>query len=108
MQTRSSAVYRQPSPMNRPLFRMLWCDSVPGFEERVPGRRAEEDDVFKFAELRPDFVDHCPVVARLEALGAHEYPHARLPQGKAELVTAVRRVDVDQDDPGLGRCVLQL
>src|SRR5690348_8808382 len=28
MQTRSAWVYRQPSPMNKPLLRMLWWDRV--------------------------------------------------------------------------------
>ena len=35
MHTRSAGVYRHPSPMKKPLFRMLWCDSVAPFGNPV-------------------------------------------------------------------------
>jgi len=55
----------------------------------------------------PNLVDHGPVVAGLEALGADQEPHPRLAQDIAKLVAAVRRVDGDQDEAGLGRGVLK-
>ena len=79
-----------------------------GLEQRVPLLRAEVDHVLQVRHVGPDLVDHAVVVARLEALRTDQHPHARLPQREAELVTAIGRIDVDQDDPGLSRRVLEL
>ena len=72
-----------------------------GREQRVPAPRAEVDDLLQVRQIGPDLLDHRAVVAGLEALRADQHPHAGLAQHEAELVAAVRRVDVDEDDPAL-------
>ena len=66
----------------------------------------------KIARSRPgtsgrDLLDHVDVVGRLERRRGEQHPAARLVEGVRQLVGAVRRVDVDEDDADLGRGVLQ-
>ncbi|KAI3480411.1 hypothetical protein L1887_57425 [Cichorium endivia] len=53
-------------------------------------------------DLRQQLGDHPVVVRTLERPGAHEPLAAGLLQGIFQLAAAIGRVDVDQDDPGLG------
>src|SRR5215472_5174709 len=61
----------------------------PGRHQRVPLRGAQVDDPLQGIQAAADLLDHRPVVARLERLGADQHPDTRLPQHIAEFVTAV-------------------
>ena len=53
-------------------------------------------------ELGGELAQHGKIVAGLEAAGGHQRPAADLVQRVVQLVGAVGRVDVDQDQAGLG------
>ena len=57
-------------------------------------------------QLRADVVDHLDEVRVLQALGGEDPAAARLHQRVLKLVEPVRRVDVDEDHPGLRGRVL--
>ena len=54
-------------------------------------------------ELRREPAQHVEIAARLERFGGHQGPAPDLVERVFELGEAIGRVDVDQDQPGLGR-----
>ena len=71
-------------------------------EQRVPLGRAEQHDALELRQVAADLLDHRGVVAGLEGARGDQHAAARLAQRVLELGRAVRRVDVDEDDPRLG------
>ena len=67
---------------------------------------ADEHDLLEPVEVVAHVVDHLHVVGGLERGRGDQHPAAGLAQDVLELGRPVGRVDVDQDDPGLGRRVL--
>jgi hypothetical protein len=81
------------------------ADALAAGEELLPVA-PDEDDLLEGVEVAADVADHLHVVAALERGGRDQHPAAGLAQHVLELRRPVGRVDVDEDDPGLRRRVL--
>ncbi len=74
--------------------------------QRLPVIGTEEDGTLQRGQVGADRLDHRDEVRSLQLGGGKQPPAARLPQRVLELVGAVCRVDVDQDQAQLGGGVL--
>ncbi len=75
-------------------------------DERVPVRRAEQHHLAQRGAVRPHLLDHRRVVGGLEARRRDQHRDPGLVEHVLQLVRAVGRVDVDEDDADLRRGVL--
>ncbi len=84
---------------------LVGAHALAAREELLPVA-AEEHDLLEAVEVVAHVVDHRDVVRGLEGGRGDQHPAAGLAQHELELGRPVGRVDVDEDDPGLGRRVL--
>ena len=89
----------------RPSARARRRRAGPG-QPLLPVGRAEEHRPLQVGQLAAHLFHHRRVIGGLERLGGDQQPAARLAEHVLELAGPVGRVDVDQDDPELGRGVL--